>query len=53
MCLQFVGYLEKLYFRPISAFCSKFYPRNIQHMPVVKLFACLDLDENPIFQGTL
>jgi hypothetical protein len=30
------GYLEKLSFRPISALCAKFYPRNIMYMPAVK-----------------
>jgi hypothetical protein len=40
-----IGYLEKLYFCPISALCSKFYPRNINYIPVVKFFACLDLEQ--------
>ena len=31
-------------FRPNSALCSKFYPRNINHMPVVKFLACLDFE---------
>jgi ABC-type amino acid transport substrate-binding protein len=30
---------------PISALCSKFYPRNITCMPAVKFFASLDLDQ--------
>ena len=30
---------------PISALRSKFYPRNIRHMPAVKFFARLDLDQ--------
>ena len=30
--------LAKVSFRPISALCSKFYPRNIHYMPVVKFF---------------
>ncbi len=38
------GNLEKLYLRPTSALCSKFYPRNINSMPVVKFFACLDFE---------
>ena len=47
------GYLKKMYFRPISALCSKFYPGII--LPVVKLFACLGVfayltsNENPSF----
>ncbi len=31
------GNLAKFSFCPISALCSKFYPRNITHMPVVKI----------------
>ena len=31
-------------FRPNSALCSKFYPRNINHMPVVKFLAFLDFE---------
>jgi hypothetical protein len=31
-------------FLPNSALCSKFYPRNINHMPVVKFLACLDFE---------
>jgi hypothetical protein len=30
--------------RPNSALCSKFYPRNINYMPVVKFLACLDFE---------
>ncbi len=29
----------------IFGLCEKFYPRNINHMPAVKFFACLDLDQ--------
>jgi len=36
-----IGNLEYLFFLPISALCSKFYPRNIKHMPAVKFLACL------------
>jgi hypothetical protein len=36
--------LAKLSFYPNSALCSKFYPRNISYMPVVKFFACLDFE---------
>ena len=39
----------KLSFRPNSALCSKFYPRNISYMPVVKFFACLDFDRKSYF----
>jgi len=31
-------------FRPISSLYEKFYPRNINYMPVVKFFVCLDLE---------
>mgnify|MGYP001819221722 CR=1 FL=1 len=31
-------------FRPNSALCSKFYPRYINYMPVVKFLACLDFE---------
>jgi len=34
---------------PISVLCEKFYPRNINHMPAVKFFACLDLDQIFLF----
>jgi len=30
------GCLEKWSFRPNSALCSEFYPRNINYMPAVK-----------------
>jgi len=36
-------------FCPISALCSKFYPRNINYMPAVKFFACLDLEQKSSF----
>jgi len=38
------GHFEKLPFRPIAALCLKFYHRNINYMPAVKFFACLDLE---------
>ena len=31
-------------FRPISALCSKNNPRNINYMPAVIFFACLDFE---------
>ena len=31
-------------FRPNSALCSKFYPRNINHIPVVKFLAWFDFE---------
>ena len=43
--------IHKRLFCPISALYSKFYPRNINYMPAVKFFACLDLDQNPSFLG--
>ncbi len=33
-----------MYFRPISALYNKIYPRNINYMPVVNFFVCLDLE---------
>ncbi|HSL41383.1 MAG TPA: hypothetical protein VK857_13495, partial [Desulforhopalus sp.] len=36
-------------FRPTSALYSKFYPWNINHMPVVKFFACLDFERKSMF----
>ncbi|MEE4314068.1 MAG: hypothetical protein V2J11_06195, partial [Desulfofustis sp.] len=36
-------------FRPNSALCSKFYPRNIMYMPAVKFFACLDFERKSKF----
>ncbi len=46
------GYLvpiQKRSFCPISTLCSKFYPRNINYMPAVKFFACLDLEQKSSF----
>jgi hypothetical protein len=37
--------IQKRFFRPISALCSKLYPRDISYMPVVKFFVCLDLEQ--------
>ena len=37
--------IQKRSFRPISALCSKLYPRDISYMPVVKFFVCLDLKQ--------
>lgn len=34
---------------PISALQELFYPRNISHMPVVKLYLHLDLDQIRLF----
>jgi hypothetical protein len=36
-------------FRPNSALCSKFYPRNIMYMPAGKFFACLDFERKSKF----
>ena len=36
-------------FFPNSALCSKNYPRNINHMPVVIFVACLDLEQKSLF----
>jgi hypothetical protein len=38
----------------ITGLCEKFYPRNINHMPAVKFFACLDLDQiGHFWMGTI
>jgi hypothetical protein len=37
--------IHKWSFCPISALCSKNNPRNINYMPVVIFFACLDLEQ--------
>ncbi|MBW2199739.1 MAG: bifunctional folylpolyglutamate synthase/dihydrofolate synthase [Deltaproteobacteria bacterium] len=43
---------QKRSFCPISALCSKFYPRNINYMPAVKFFAGLDLKQkSPFLDG--
>ena len=36
-------------FRPNSVLCSKFYPRNINHMPVVKFLAWFDFERKNCF----
>jgi len=44
---QFRSLIEpfaKRSFRSNSALCSKFYPRNINHMPVVKFLAWFDIE---------
>jgi len=38
--------LQNAPFRPISASGSNFNPRNIQYIPVVKIFAFLELERN-------
>ena len=38
--------LQNALFSPISASGSNFNPRNIQYIPVVEIFAFLDLDKN-------
>jgi hypothetical protein len=49
LALFYRVFIHKWLFRPISASGSKFYPRNINYMPVVKFFACLDLNQNSSF----
>jgi hypothetical protein len=41
--------LAKRPFRPNSALCSKFYPRNIKYMPALKFFSGLDFGRKPSF----
>ena len=43
--------VQKRKFSPISALGKNFSPRNIIHMPVVKIFARLELDETFSFLG--
>ncbi len=38
--------IQKRSFRPISALCSKLYPRDISYMPVVKFVYALILNKN-------
>jgi len=41
-------------FCPISASGSNFNPRNIQYIPVVKIFAFLELEQkSPFFKGLI
>jgi len=44
MCLSLLS-INKWPICPISALCEKFYPLHSNHMPVVKFFASLDLDQ--------
>ncbi len=37
--------VDLMYFCPISALYEKIYPRNINYMPVVNFFVCLDLEQ--------
>ena len=41
--------LAKLSFCPTSGFCYEFYPWNINYMPVVKFFGCLDFEQKIYF----
>jgi hypothetical protein len=41
--------IHKWSFCPISALCSKNNPRNINYMPAVIFFACLDLEQKSSF----
>jgi len=41
--------IQKRSFCPISALCSKFYPRNINYILAVKFFAGLDLEQKSSF----
>jgi hypothetical protein len=41
--------IQKWLFSPISALGKNFNPRNINHMPAVKIFARLELDETISF----
>jgi hypothetical protein len=41
--------MQNALFCPISASGSNFNPRNIQYIPVVKIFAFLNLDQNWAF----
>ncbi len=37
--------VDLMYFHPISSLYEKFYPRNINYIPVVKFFVCLDIEQ--------
>ena len=41
--------IHKWSFCPISALCSKNNPRNINHVPAVIFFACLDIEQKSSF----
>jgi len=41
--------IHKWSFCPISALCSKNNPQNINYMPAVIFFACLDLEQKSSF----
>jgi hypothetical protein len=41
--------VQKWLFSPISALGENFNPRNINHMPAVKIFTRLELNENISF----
>ncbi len=41
--------IQKWSFAPIATLCSKFYPRNINYMPVVKFIAYLALKAKSSF----
>jgi len=41
--------LQNAPFCPISALGSNFNPQNTQCIPVVKIFACLELEQNSAF----
>jgi hypothetical protein len=41
--------IHKWSFCPISTLCSKNNPRNINYMPAVIFFACLDLEQKSLF----
>jgi len=49
MCALVHGYFEKLSFRPISSLSEKFYPRNINYIPVVKFSRQLDIELKSLF----
>ena len=46
---RYIAPIHKWPICPISAFCSKFYPWNIDHMPMVKFLAGLDLEPICLF----
>jgi len=41
--------LQNATFCPISVSCSNFNPRNIQYIPVVEIFAFLELEQKSAF----
>ncbi len=46
---KYMSQFQNVPFRPISVLGSNFNPRNTKCIPVVKIFARLDLDQTEMF----